>query len=126
MQAATRTGPIPNGWRSRGARVGADARGTLVLRIEESLEGGRAAVLRPERRRRLLRIARMLGVREFDAHLLIAQAQERARRGETLSGEVVGGGGAAPARESAAWWLLAMALTLGLLGFGALRAWVGI
>jgi hypothetical protein len=59
-----------------------EAREILTMRVAELLDGGRAAVLTPERRARALRIARMLGVRDFDAHLVIAVVQDRARRGE--------------------------------------------
>ncbi|MBL0922617.1 MAG: hypothetical protein IBJ10_10895 [Phycisphaerales bacterium] len=53
----------------------------LAVRTAECLDGGRAAILRPERRRRLLRIAHMLGVGQFDAHLVFAIVQDNARRG---------------------------------------------
>ena len=59
-----------------------EAREILTLRVTELLQGGRAAILTPERRSRAIRIARMLGVRDFDAHLVIAVVQDRARRGE--------------------------------------------
>lgn len=59
-----------------------EAREILTLRVTELLQGGRAAILTPERRTRAIRIARMLGVRDFDAHLVIAVVQDRARRGE--------------------------------------------
>jgi len=60
-----------------------DARRLLAARVAESLEGGRSAILTPLRRKRVLRLAHMLGVRDFDAHLVIAIVQESARRGET-------------------------------------------
>jgi len=59
-----------------------EAREMLTMRVSELLQGGRAAILTPERRARAIRIARMLGVRDFDAHLVIAVVQDRARRGE--------------------------------------------
>lgn len=58
-----------------------DALRILALRTAECLDGGRAAILRPERRRRLLRVAHMLGVKQFDANLVIAIVQDNARRG---------------------------------------------
>ncbi|MGP1308971.1 MAG: hypothetical protein ACTS27_02100 [Phycisphaerales bacterium] len=58
------------------------AREILTMRVADMLQGGRAAVLTHERRARALRIARILGVRDFDAHLIIAVVQDRARRGE--------------------------------------------
>ncbi|MGD9692145.1 MAG: hypothetical protein AB7G17_11970 [Phycisphaerales bacterium] len=60
-----------------------DARRLLATRVAECLEGGRSAILTPMRRKRVLRLAHMLGVRDFDAHLVIAIVQESARRGET-------------------------------------------
>lgn len=59
-----------------------DARNILAVRIAELLQGGQAAILTPERRARAIRISRLLGVRDFDAHLVIALVQDRARRGE--------------------------------------------
>jgi hypothetical protein len=50
-----------------------------------ALEGGRAAILVPERRARLLALATRLGLRPFDANLVIALAQDRVRRGEAAS-----------------------------------------
>lgn len=63
-----------------------DGRRIFAMRVAEALEGGRAAVLPPERRTRLVRIASMLGVRTFDAHLVIAIVQDGARRGEIETG----------------------------------------
>jgi hypothetical protein len=65
---------------STGAAPG-DALEILAIRTAECLDGGRAAILRPERRRRLLRIAHMLGVGQFDANLVFAIVQDNARRG---------------------------------------------
>jgi hypothetical protein len=59
-----------------------EAREILTARVSELIQGGRAAILTPEHRARAVRIARMLGVRDFDAHLVIAVVQDRARRGE--------------------------------------------
>ena len=58
-----------------------DARGIVASRAAEALEGGRAAILRPERRRRLVTLATRLGLRPFDANLIIAIVQDGARRG---------------------------------------------
>jgi len=49
------------------------------------IEGGRAAILRPEARRGLMRAATAAGLRPFDATLIIAMVQDRARRGEPLA-----------------------------------------
>lgn len=70
-------------------RLAADAPGLspeaphlrLAGRVAAALEG---AVLPPERRDDVVRHARELGIREFDAHLVIAVIQDRVRRGESL------------------------------------------
>jgi hypothetical protein len=54
----------------------------FVNAVEASLQGGRAAILLPEDRDALLQQAQRLGLRSFDAYLLIATAQDAARRGE--------------------------------------------
>lgn len=61
-----------------------DAAMILSRRVREGLDGGAAAVLTPERRRRLVDLAQRLGMTSFDASLLIAVVQDRARRGEPL------------------------------------------
>lgn len=58
-----------------------EALGILTHTIADSIEGGRIALIRPERRRRILHAASLLGVRAFDANLLIAIVQDDARRG---------------------------------------------
>jgi len=68
----------------------ADPRWVLAVRVSESLEG---AILRPEKRARLLRVGRLLGLSPFDTNLVIAIIQDRARRG-TLAGECPGAGAA--------------------------------
>lgn len=60
-----------------------DARRLLAQRVAEQLEGGRAAVLRPDRRRRLLDLATTLDLRPFEANLVIAIVQDAARHGQT-------------------------------------------
>lgn len=63
-----------------------DARWALAARTADSLEGGRAAVLPPEKRERLTRMATQLGLRPFDANLVIAIVQDGARCGEGALG----------------------------------------
>lgn len=58
-----------------------DVRIVFAEAVATSLEGGRAAILRPERRQRLLAKAEDLGLRPFDANLVIAIAQDAARTG---------------------------------------------
>lgn len=63
-----------------------DARWVLAVRTTMSLQGGRAAILRPDDRRSLVTQATRMGLRPFDAALVIAIAQDAARSGEALSG----------------------------------------
>jgi hypothetical protein len=63
-----------------------DARWVLAVRTTMSLQGGRAAILRPDDRRSLVTQAARMGLRPFDAALVIAIAQDAARSGEALSG----------------------------------------
>ena len=59
-----------------------DARWVLAIRVAEAIEGGRAAILTPERRHRINRLAIKMGLREFDASLVMAIVQDAARTGE--------------------------------------------
>jgi hypothetical protein len=103
----------------------------LSRRVEQSLEGGRAALIRPEVRRRLMVEARELGVKTFDASLVIALVQERAREGEVrVRAEQTAS--APPGRAARDWeaeadrlarrWLAALGLACFLLW--GLIAWV--
>ena len=58
-----------------------DARWVLATRVAESLEGHSAAILPPEKRERLLKVAEILGLRAFDANLIIAIVQDSVRCG---------------------------------------------
>ena len=49
--------------------------------VLKALEG---SVLPPQRRKELLEKSRQLGIRDFDANLVIAVVQDRARRGESI------------------------------------------
>lgn len=72
------------------ARIGADdARAVFAGLVADSLEGGRAAMLRPEVRRTLAVSAQELGIRSFDANLAIAAVQDAARRGERVTSNAV-------------------------------------
>ncbi|MFG0331548.1 MAG: hypothetical protein ACF8PN_16795 [Phycisphaerales bacterium] len=57
-----------------------DPRWLLAVRTKESLQG---AALSPDRREQLLRFAERLGLRLFDANLVIAVVQDEARRGSS-------------------------------------------
>lgn len=48
------------------------------MRTGEALQG---AVLRPDRREKLLRLGRLLGLTPFDCNMIIAIVQDQARRG---------------------------------------------
>lgn len=58
-----------------------DARWILATRVAESLEGYSAAIITPEKRDHLLRLSTMLGLRPFDANLIIAIVQDSVRCG---------------------------------------------
>jgi hypothetical protein len=59
-----------------------DARRIVATRIAQALEGGRAAILTPDVRRGIVTEAKRMGLRPFDANLIIAIVQDRARTGE--------------------------------------------
>lgn len=61
-----------------------DARSIFALRVNELLDGGRAAILTPENRRKLIDLGSRMGLRAFDANLVIAIVQDSARRGEPI------------------------------------------
>jgi hypothetical protein len=65
----------------------ADVRMVFATEVARAIEGGRAAILRPERRRALVGAAVSWGLREFDANLIIAIVQDGARHGEAPFGE---------------------------------------
>ena len=56
----------------------ADPRWVLAVRTAEQLQG---TVLTPERREKLLRVGKMMGLTLFDCNLVIAIVQDQARRG---------------------------------------------
>lgn len=64
------------------AAGGEDVRKLLALKVGEGLEGGRAAILPAARRRTLVKAGEHLGLRPFEANLIIAIVQDSARRGE--------------------------------------------
>jgi len=61
-----------------------DARNIVATRIARALDGGRAAILTPDVRRDIVTRAKKMGLRPFDANLIIAIVQDRARCGEPL------------------------------------------
>ena len=58
-----------------------DPRWAFAVRVAARLQGGAAAILAPEDRAALLESARRLGLRTFDASLVIAIVQDSARSG---------------------------------------------
>lgn len=116
--------------RGLGAR---DARRVLAVRTSEALEGGACAILRPDRRRRILDLAQGMGLRPFDANLIIAIVQDSARRGigaeheETSARlELVGSARTSDVAERAGgvWMSVAWAACAGLALAGVLIGWV--
>lgn len=71
--------------RATPALLGDDARWVFAVRVRREVQGGHAAIVTPESRKRLLRLANRLGLRDFDANLVIAIVQDDARtHGGTL------------------------------------------
>jgi hypothetical protein len=60
-----------------------DARWIFAQRVRQSLEGGRAAILPPDRRHELVASATREGMRPFDANLVIAIVQDDVRSSGT-------------------------------------------
>ena len=66
-----------------------DSRWILAVQVSRGLTGGRAAILTPEARLRLLSIGKRYGLRPFDSSLVIAIVQDAARSGEDELGRNV-------------------------------------
>ena len=62
----------------------ADPRRVFAAHVAEALDGGVAAALSPPRRAELMARAATLGLRPFDASLVIAVVQDAARRAEPV------------------------------------------
>jgi hypothetical protein len=104
-----------------------DPRWVLAVRAYGQLQG---TAMTPERRQRVMRTAEHLGVRPFDASVIIAVVQDHARRGETL-------GDAAPtlallhkpeppraARRSWHWLRWIAAIGAAIIANGLLMLWI--
>ena len=61
-----------------GLQGSTDPRWVLAVRVAESLQG---SILPPDKRDRLIRVGKMLGLSAFDANLIVAMIQDQARRG---------------------------------------------
>jgi hypothetical protein len=59
----------------------ADPRWVLAARAHSQLDG---AALAPDKRDKLMKLAQQLGIRPFDAAVIVALVQDRARRGRSL------------------------------------------
>lgn len=59
-----------------------DPRWVFAVRAAGQLDG---TLLTPERREKLMRVARLLGIRVFDANVIIAIVQDHARQGRPLA-----------------------------------------
>lgn len=85
VQAAHREQPVWAENQSAAKLSAMDARWVLAARTSQVLEGGRAALLAPDKRRLLVRLGTAMGLRAFDSALVIAIAQDAARAGEPLT-----------------------------------------
>jgi len=85
VQAAHRGQPVWAENQSAAKLSAMDARWVLAARTSQVLEGGRAGLLAPDKRRLLVRLGSAMGLRAFDSALVIAIAQDAARAGEPLT-----------------------------------------
>src|SRR5579862_6688850 len=67
---------VRTGVETGGLMTATDPRWVLAARTAAWLQGGRAAILSPDRRRSIVAMAPALGLRPFDAALIIAIAQD--------------------------------------------------
>lgn len=109
-----------------------DARLILARRTEELLEGGPAARLSPERRERIAGLATKLGLRPFDASLIIAVVQDGARRQEGVAdaptqGRLAMVGHAGAPRENDRTWVVSLivGMIVGAAVCSMLVKWIG-
>jgi len=77
-QAGAAVAPVPA---SASAMSALDPRWIVALRTRSLLEGGAGAIMTPQSRRYIVELADHLGLRAFDAHLIIAIVQDGARSG---------------------------------------------
>lgn len=63
-----------------------DPRWVLAVRVQQALQG---SVLTPDRRAKLHREAKRMGIQTFDATMVMAIVQDRARRGQSIQDEDV-------------------------------------
>lgn len=103
----------------------ADARWVFAVRVAYAIEPGPEPSLPPDRRRRLVTIAKALGLRPFDANLIIAIVQDAARCGDPLGESVEERLGLIrPAsRRGASWASLAIVVVASAATTAALVCW---
>ncbi len=83
VRRARREGAAENRRAAGGADLDpTDPRWVLAIRAYSTLQG---STLTPQKRQQVMATARKLGVRPFDANLIIAVVQDQARRGGDLS-----------------------------------------
>lgn len=88
VRRAEAPAPAPRAAVSSGTLAPTDPRWVYAVRVAYTLQGGRAAVLRPSDRRHLRQLAGYLGLRPFDANLIIAIVQDAARSGDVSGARV--------------------------------------
>ncbi len=102
-----------------------DPRWALACAARDSLQG---SVLTYENRRKLMRLAQRVGIRAFDANLIVAIVQDRARRGEPIESAVDAIGVVPrPAARSGAFvtaWIWAAAILIAVLVDVVLIGWL--
>lgn len=119
--------------RSSEASIGmTDPRWVLAARVAANLQGGKAAVLRPEVRERLVGGAVKMGLRPFDANLVIAVVQDAARTGQGPLGpltserlELIRGAEKPSDAGSGVWFRLVAALTFAFVLVLLVINWIG-
>ncbi|MBS0191220.1 MAG: hypothetical protein U0573_15435 [Phycisphaerales bacterium] len=110
-----------------------DARWVFAVRVRREIQGGAAAIVVPESRKRLLKLATRLGLRGFDANLIIAIVQDDARNYPSnipVPSSAIKGPLALirPASQESAsdwlWWSIGASIGLAALGCILLAVWV--
>ncbi len=104
----------------------ADARWVFAVRVAYAIEPGPEPSLPSDRRRRLLSIAKALGLRPFDANLIIAIVQDAARSGDPLGTSVEERLGLIrpAAQRGASWASLALVVIASAATTATLVVWV--
>lgn len=106
-----------------------DARWLFAVNVASAIEGGKAAVLPPDKRHRLVASAAQMGLGPFDANLVIAVVQEAAREGSPLCRDtqerLVFVRPAPPEDAGDIWIRLVVSLTLAGLILFLLADWLG-